>query len=158
MLRVRGLAAGQYSLGSRSVVTDRSASVKTHSLSVLQSGPTSYEDKIRAPFPMAAKFAARSSEHTVPKSPYVCRRRIVTAFSPCRSSRSSAPGVATTSPIENIGNLWRTEKGGDLESRVGRGDLGFMSEISSESSLEPIRIIAATHGRFGRTKATAVSR
>jgi hypothetical protein len=73
----RGSAlTGQYSAGSRSVVPDRSASVMTHSLSVLQAGPTSYADRIRAPLPMAAKFAARSSSHTVPKSPHMWRRRI----------------------------------------------------------------------------------
>lgn len=48
------LFGAQYSLGSKSVVTERSPSVKTQSLSVFPGGPTSYADKIRAPLPMAA--------------------------------------------------------------------------------------------------------
>lgn len=98
---------------------------------------------------MAAKLAARFLAHTAPKSPHMWRRRIVAAFNPCRSSRSIAPGVATTFPSVNTGNLRPTEDGGNAEARVERLSLGFIGETSFEC---PSSRPTITYGGLGAPK------
>lgn len=107
-------APSQYSLGKSKVVTDRSASVMIHN----RSRPTSYADKILEPNLMAAMFSAVSPAQTVPKSPDSCRARCDAALMPCRSRRSSAPGVATMDPNGNSGGLLPVESGDDVGFRL----------------------------------------
>src|SRR5207247_834902 len=87
--------------GSRSVVTDRSASVMIQSLSPVFSR---YADNRRKPSRSDSSFSFRSCSSSSPQSPEACRYRNSKLASPDSSRARNAPGVATICPKENFGD------------------------------------------------------